>query len=276
MDHTRDLNLEKQIDAYIKGRLDKSEADELWITLLKRPDYIDLLETELSIKLIIEEQLREGRKKSEGAKVTSISQNPLIQSWKWLSAAAAVAILVIAINFLQGDSSQTIRQLALGDINMVENLAAPEVVRSQKTDISAVDSLLNIGFKAAISGDMAKALSIYKEVIANYPNTPAVAMAHLNLGIIEYNAESYDAASAAFRDAIKRVEDNPVLEEKAYWYLGNTFINLGQLEEARDAIKGAYSMDGIYRKPALRLLQKLDDELENTDSDIFEDQIEGG
>lgn len=273
MDTSRDLNLEKQIDAYIKGRLTESEAENLWVALLKRPDYIDMLETELSVKLILEEQLQAEREKEAGAKVTNIFQNPLMRSWKWLATAAAIAILVIAINFLQLDTHQTIRQLTLGEINMVENLASPEVLRSQKTEISDVDSLLNIGFKAAISGDVQGALEIYKEVVNNYNNEPAVAMAYLNMGIINYNSESFENASLAFKNAIQRVVDDAVLEEKAYWYLGNAYIHLGQLEEAREAIHSAYSVDGMYRKPALRLLQKLDDELGNIGFDNFEEQI---
>lgn len=273
MDTSRDLNLEKQIDAYIKGRLTESEAENLWVALLKRPDYIDMLETELSVKLILEEQLQAEREKEAGAKVTNIFQNPLMRSWKWLATAAAIAILVIAINFLQLDTHQTIRQLTLGEINMVENLASPEVLRSQKTEISDVDSLLNIGFKAAISGDVEGALEIYKEVVNNYNDEPAVAMAHLNMGIINYNSENFENASLAFKNALQRVVDDAVLEEKAYWYLGNAYIHLGQLEEAREAIQSAYSMDGMYRKPAFRLLQKLDDELGNIGFDNFEEQI---
>lgn len=281
MDNSRDLDLEKQIDAYIKGRLHESEVDQLWIELLKRPDYIDLLETELIIKLIIEEQQAQEKEKERAkekrketpAKPIAISRHFVKHSWKWLSAAATVAVLIIAINFFQYDTEQTIRQLTLGEINIVENLASPEVLRSQDTEITDGDSLLNSGFKAAISGEVDKALAIYKEVIDGSKDASHLSMAYLNLGIIEYNSENYEKASTAFKEAIDHVDDDAVLEEKAYWYLGNAYVNLDRFEEGREAIHKVYTMDGIYKKPANRLLQKLDEELElgNVDSDNLEE-----
>lgn len=266
MNNSRDLDLEKRIDAYIKGRLTEDKVEDLWIELLKRPKYIHRLETELSIKLIIEEQLEAEKEEAIPSAVPDTgaqkAEPTFIRSWKWLAAAASVAILVIAINFFTYDSGQTIRQLTLGEINLVENLASPEVMRSQdvagNTDL---DSLLNLGFKAAISGDKDRALEIYQQVARDYQDDPKAAMAHLNVGIISYNAQDYEDASTAFGKAIEQVEDDRVLEEKAYWYLGNTYVNMDRLEEARTAIEQAYAFEGIYQKPASRLLQKLDEEL---------------
>lgn len=271
MDDSRDLNLEKQIDAYIKGRLNKEEVESLWIELLKRPDYIHRLETELSIKLLYEKESKDAKDSTTAAKAHSISQGPLKKSWKWLAVAASIAILVIAINFLQTDSEKTLRQLAVGEINIVENLASPQVMRAQKSKITSVDSLLNLGYKAAISGDLEQAMQIYDEVISNYQETPQAAMAYLNIGIIDYNAERYGSASGAFEEAIRWAAD-PLVEEKAYWYLGNSYVNLGKLEQAREAIDKTYSMDGMYKKPALRLLGKLNSELGEASSEPLQEE----
>ena len=260
MDHSRDLDLEKQLDAYVKGHLSVSEAEELWIELLKRPDYIELLETELCIKQIIEEQIAAEEESGRKAQPLESFRHTLNRSWKWLAAAASVAILIVAINFFQAETNQTLQELTLGEINIVENLASPEVLRSQKIELPAVDSLLNLGFKAAISGNVEEAIGIYKKVIDNYNNAPNVAMAYLNLGIIEYNAERYEEAAVAFTDAVQRVDNDRVLKEKAYWYLGNAYIKIEQFDEARDAIQNAYAMDGLYRNPASRLLERLESE----------------
>lgn len=48
----RDLELEKQIDAYLKGNLSEDEALKLWERLFKDPDYIQLMKTELALKSI--------------------------------------------------------------------------------------------------------------------------------------------------------------------------------------------------------------------------------
>lgn len=266
MNTSRDLEIEKQIDAYIKGRLTEDQVQALWIELFKHPKYIDHLETELSIKLIIEKQLEEQdaaflQDFDTPADQSEAVQPLFMQSWKWLAAAASVAILVIAINFLQLDSNQSVQQLTLGDINLVENLAAPEVVRSQNVESTALDSLLNLGFKAAISGDRERAFEIYNEAIQKFKDEPKTAMAFLNMGILNYNSGDYEVAAEDFVKAINQVSEDPMLKEKAYWYLGNAYTNLGQLEEARTAIQKAHELQGIYQNPASRLLQKLDEEL---------------
>lgn len=265
--NSRDLNLEKKIDAYIKGHLNEQEAEELWAELLKRPDYIDLLETELSVKAIIEEKLAARNSKDLYGGDDSSSLLASIRSWKWLAAAAAVAILIIAINLLTMDTDQTLQQVVLKEINLVENLASSAIVRTQKNEISTVDSLLNQGFKAAISGNTGQALTIYKTITSDYGDTPVAARAYLNIGIIRYNSRDYEPAAAAFEHAVEKENDDPVLREKAYWYLGNAYIKLGQLKKARIAVHNAYSQDGLYRKPSFRLLRKLDFELGNIDSD---------
>jgi hypothetical protein len=58
--------------------------------------------------------------------------------------------------------------------------------------------------------------------------------------------------------------------EKAYWYLGNALINIGELEEARSAVYEAYKLEGIFRKPAFRLLKKLSSDLGNVDYEEFD------
>lgn len=271
MNTSRDLDLEKQIDAYIKGRLTEDQVKDLWIELFKRPKYIDLLETELSVKLIIEEQLEaeQGASTQEKEKVT---EPVFMRSWKWLATAASIIILIIAFNFFQMDQQQSVRQLTLGEINLVENLATPEVMRSQGADVqsTALDSLLNLGFKAAISGDRDRALQIYQEVVEKFEKEPKTAMAHLNIGIINYNTSAYQKATDSFVRAIELGAEDRILEEKAYWYLGNAYVNMGDLTKAREAIENAHRFEGIYQKPASRLLEKLDEELSQMSSEAAE------
>lgn len=266
MNSSRDLDLEKQIDAYIKGRLTEDQVKDLWIELFKRPKYIDLLETELSIKLIIEEQLEAEQNSSSLSEQTpdgKAKEPAFRRSWKWLATAASIIILIIAFNFFQMEQQQSVQQLTLGEINLVENLATPEVLRGQDTDVrsTGLDSLLNLGFKAAISGDREKALQIYQKVVDTFAKDPKTAMAHLNIGIINYNSAEYQKATDAFLKAIDLGAEDRILEEKAYWYLGNAYVNMDELDKAEQAIEKAYAYEGIYQKPASRLLEKLGEEL---------------
>lgn len=268
MDNSRDLDLEKRIDSYVKGQLSANEAEELWVSLLLRPDYIELLETELCVKQIIEEQAADSQKNMPVRPIAFLRKS-LSHSWKWMAAAASILILIIAINFYQVEKGDTIEDLIPAEINLAENLASPEVMRSREMNPSSVDSLLNLGFKEAILGNVDKARGFYKEVIENYNNNANVSMAYLNLGIIEYNAKKYKEASVAFKDAIQRVDKDRILKEKAFWFLGNAYINLDLLEDGREAIFSAYIMDGIYRNPSSRLLGKLDQKLGNSDSEFI-------
>lgn len=270
---SRDLELEKQIDAYIKGKLTEEESQELWEELLQRPDYLELLETELGVKSIIE-------KRSDSNESSELHEDSIIytlgKSWKWMSAAAAVAVLVIAINFMQFETNQTNIELAINNIDISSNLASAPVLRSQKDGMTPADSLLNRGFEAAISGDVSKALQMYDEIIDSYPEKSAAVQAYLNKGIIQYNAGDFKNSISSFEQVLANVTDKPVAKEKAYWYMGNAYMNIEELDRAREVIHETYSMDGIYRESAYRILRKLDHKLGKTDFDDFEQQMKDG
>jgi len=267
---SRDIELEKQIDAYIKGKLNEEQAQKLWEQLLQRPDYIERLNTELGLKSIIEKE----ESKLEKAEASSAEEDTFIytlkQSKKWIAAAAAVVILIVAVNILQVDTQQTLEELALKDINIAENLSSAQILRSQKTEIPPSDSLLNRGFEAAISGDMDQAITMYNKIIEEYGDKPAAVQASLNKGIIQYNNGSFSESIASFKAVLQKVENKPVVREKAHWYMGNAYINLEKLKKAQTEIHKTYAIDGIYRKSASRLLKKLSQELENVDSGNFE------
>lgn len=270
---SRDIELEQKIDAYIKGRLSEEEAQKLWEKLLQRPDYIELLKTELGVKSILE-------KRSSNNNSTSTEKSSIIysiqKSWKWMAAAAAVALLVVSINFFQLDTTKSLQSEVPGQLNLAENLSSAEVFRNQKTETLPADSLLNQGFKAALSGDISKAVAAYDEIINKYDDESAATKAYLNKGIIQYNNGGFGESIESFKAVIKRDTKREVLEEKAYWYMGNAYINIEQLEKAREAIHKVYSMDGIYRKPSFRLLKKLDYKMDNVDFDNFEEQVKEG
>ncbi len=270
---SRDIELEKKIDAYIKGKLSEEQAQELWEKLLQRPDYIELLKTELGVKSILE-------KRSSSDDSTSAEESSIIysiqKSWKWMAAAAAVALLVVSVNFFQLDTNKSLQSEVPGEFNLAENLSSAEVFRGQKTETLPADSLLNHGFEAALSGDISKAIAAYDQIISKYSDKSAATKAYLNKGIIQYNSGGFGESIESFKAVINRNTERDVLEEKAYWYMGNAYINIEQPEKAREAIQKVYSMDGIYRKPSFRLLKKLDYKLGNVDFDNIEDQIKEG
>lgn len=265
---SRDIELEQKIDAYINGKLSEEESQQLWEELLQRPDYIELLKTELGVKAILEK--RSSKDNTSSAEESSIIYS-IQRSWKWMAAAAAVALLVVSINFFQFDTNTSLQDEVPSQFNLADNLSSAEVFRNQKSEIIPADSLFNRGFEAALSGDISKAIATYDKIIDQHGDKSTATNAYLNKGIIQYNSGSFGESIESFQAVIQRETKRDVLEEKAYWYMGNAYINIEQLEKARDAIHKVYSMDGIYRKPSFRLLKKLDYKLGNIDFDNLEE-----
>ncbi len=48
-----------------------------------------------------------------------------------------------------------------------------------------------------------------------------------------------------------------LIREKAYWYLGNSYFQMNQLEQARQAIQHAYELNGAYRRVTKHYLDAL-------------------
>lgn len=259
MEKSRDIELEKKIDAYIKGELSPEEVDDLWVELLKKPEYIDLLETEIDIKRLYEERQKKERP---------------VYYLKWIAAAAAVILIVVAINFFATHSQKSIQEWTQTEITLSENLASAPVTRSA-TEVASPDSMLNIGFKAAVEGNIERAKEIYNSILQQYDDPVVVSKAYLNLGILQYNSGNFETSIESFSNAIAINQNDRLLTERAYWYMGHAYINTNQLKEARSAIQQAYNLGEIYKDEAFKMLKRLDYELGNIDYDNFEEQING-
>lgn len=259
MDNSRELEIKKRIDAYIKGQLNEEEIQELWNEFAKDPELLDVLELEVNVKAIIEKNTPQ---KVEGSKIYKLP------SWTWHAAAAAAIIIVALVQLFRVDTPTNIDQFVVQQINPGE-IETADGVRGKDLRITTADSLLNLGFEAIISGNEGRALELFDEVINNYGEEPYGSKAFLNKGIILYNEGDYNSAILAFEEAAERVEDSRMITEKAYWYMGNALVNVNELEAAQEAVFQAYQLDGIFRNPAFRLLKKLSDDLGTSDYEEF-------
>jgi TolA-binding protein len=258
MENSREIEVRKQIDAYIKGQLSEDEIQELWNEFAKNPELLDILEIEVNVKEIIKKEALG----STGAKINKLP------SWTWHAAAAAVVLMVAMVQLFQVDTPTNMDQFVVQNIGP-DQLETSDGVRSKDMKITEADSLLNLGFEAIISGNENRALQLFNEVISKYDEEPYGSKAFLNKGIVLYNESDYEEAISAFKESVSRGENSRMISEKAYWYLGNALINIGELEEARTAIYEAYKLEGIFRKPAFRLLKKINNDLGNTDYEEF-------
>ncbi len=240
----QNIKLEKQIDDYVKGKLTEEKAQKLWAELLKRPEYINQLQTEIDLTRYHQQQ--------------TAQKNSFGQYKHWFAAAAAVILIVAGINIF---SSEALNDYTIEAILLRDNLATANVMRSGEPNFKTVDSLLNLGFQNAVNGKIEDALAVYNKVINKYPNSIYAAKAHLNIGILTYNSGNYEASIENFAQTLSIIDENPFIEEQAYWYIGNALINIEKFEQAREAIYKAVQLNGLHKQHALRLLKKLDRKL---------------
>ncbi|MEX0608186.1 MAG: tetratricopeptide repeat protein [Balneolaceae bacterium] len=260
MENSRELEIRQQIDAYVKGQLSEDEIQDLWNEFAKNPHLLEVLEIESGLKSILEEENK--------PKKASINVLP---SWTWHAAAAAVILIVALVQLFKVDTPTELNQFLVANIEPAQ-IETADALRADGVNLTEADSLLNLGFEALISGDEDRALELFETVINNHEEEPYGSKAYLNKGIILYNEGDYQEASTAFQESADRAENNRMISEKAYWYLGNALINIGELEEAREAVFEAYKIDGVFRTPAFRLLQKLNYDLGKYDYDDFDTQ----
>lgn len=237
---TPNIKFEQGIDAYLKGNLTEKEAQELWAELLKQPEYIDLLETEIDLTRYYQQ--------------SQSRQTGYRQYWRWAAAAAAVFLIVIGINIF---SSETLNDYTIDSIFLQDNLATSGIMRSDEPNAEYVDSLLNLGFEKAINGNVTEALSIYNEVIEKFPDTIYAAKAHLNIGILIYNKGDFARSVDSFKKVLSITAEDEFIREQAYWYMANALVNVGNIQKAEKALQSTYHLNGVHRQQALWLLDKL-------------------
>lgn len=257
------LHIIQKIDAYVKNALSEEEIQALWTAFAKDPSLLEDLELEVGVKKLIEAQALK--------QLPSPGKIRPLPRWTWHAVAAAVIILVAGIQFFNVGSRTKISQFVAPSISP-DQIETADGIRAKDMKLAVADSLLNLGFNAYISGNYNQALALFNEVIDKHDIEPYGSKAYVNKGILLYNTSEYDSAVVAFQRALERVKDSRMIEEKAYWYLGNALVNVGKLEEARNAVQHAWSLDGIFRKPAFLLLQKLNYDLGHVDYDNFEKQ----
>mgnify|MGYP003634081086 CR=1 FL=1 len=265
MENDKTLNLREKIDAYVKGQLGETDIQELWNEVAKNPALLDDLELEVGVKALLT-----GQEISSSKKKATLHTLP---NWAWHTAAAAVIALVALLQLFRTPTPTELSQFVLKGISP-DQIETSDALRSSALGISSADSLLNLGFQAAYTGNNQKALKIFDSIIEQYQQEPYASKAYLNRGIILYNSGDYPNAVVSFNEALSRIEDNRMLTEKAQWFLANAYINTNELEKALKAAGEAYIQNGVFRTQSFRLYQKLNYDLGKIDYENFEEQTE--
>ncbi len=286
----KNTNILQSIDAYVKGRLSEEEIEKLWYEIAKDPSLLETLEIEVGVKeLLREEAVVYGMAASEpvaytksvgiteGAGKLNAPQSKKkkmhkMPGWSWYAYAAAVVILVAAIQFFKVPNKINMNDFIVQDIS-IEHFEFADALRSDRTYLSTPDSLLSVGFEAVHSEDLKTAFSIFSRVAEEFDMEPYGSKAYLNMGIIQYNSGKYSEAVSSFENAAKRGHETQMIAEKAYWFLANAYIMVGEREKALYATGQAYSQNGIFQDKAYILYQKLSYDLGKVDFEDFDEQM---
>jgi tetratricopeptide (TPR) repeat protein len=237
--------LERKIDLYVHGKLDDEQIDDLWAELIQDEHALDYLKTVASLKGIVEEESGIHHKFE---KQTVADQDKT--SW-YVAAAAAIILIVGGFGIMtftaETDSIQPITTIELDYYRSADGT----------TGGSGGDAVIREAIILANDGHHQQAVNVIDDRLANINDSDARALLFINAGSILYNISMYEEAAIRFERVVAIEESDPLVRERAYWYLGNTYFQLNKLEEAKNAFENAYQLNGAYSRVAQSYLRAL-------------------
>jgi tetratricopeptide (TPR) repeat protein len=240
-DKKEKIEIEEKIDRYIDGELSQEEIDDLWVTLIQHEEYIDYLKTSANLKDMAEK------------KKTNQENNTV---WMYAAAAAIVLLLVVfgslqTSYFDNSSDIQPIETIELDYYRSAENLTA--AAEREQIIREAIELFNEDKFEEAVS--------MLNEERNSARDVEWISRLDITLGTLYYNTDRFNNASFYFKDIVANYKNQvKVLTlEKAYWYLGNSYFQMDNLDEAEKAMRSAYELNGAYSRVAKSYLDAMDD-----------------
>jgi tetratricopeptide (TPR) repeat protein len=237
--------LERKIDLYVHGQLNDEQIDDLWAELIQNNYALDYLKTVASLKGVIDEESRQELDQKK-------SNVRILKSSNWYMAAAAALVLIVgAFGLLQLNT----------ETEFVDPIASIELDYYRSADGTAEgdggDTVIREAIVLANEGEYQQAIEIIDSGLNQVSDADSRALLFINAGSILYNVSMYEDAIIRFEKVVEIEESDPLVRERAYWYLGNTFFQLNKLEEAKQAFQNAYELNGAYSRVAQSYLKAL-------------------
>ncbi|MEX0684405.1 MAG: hypothetical protein WD098_00255, partial [Balneolales bacterium] len=234
--------LEEQIDLYLSGSLNRQETDLLWEQLVEYPHYLDYLKTLVSLRHIGEEE------KVEIDHTTKLPNNETSRYDFRYAIAASFVLLLSVVSILvifPKSSDDPIQPLAVLELSNLRSSALSE---------NEFEREIQRGISLAVLGKELEALEVLHELYDNTDNEELRLDVMINIGIVQYNMADYESAKSTFLTITQNPQAEPLLEEKAWWYLANTYLKSNHREDAKIAAQHVYDVNGAYRRMAARWL----------------------
>lgn len=233
--------LERKIDLYVNGKLNADEVDELWAELIQDEYYMDYMKSVANLKNVIDEK---NQKKAE-AKISPI------QKAVRYGTAAAVILIASVIGVMNMNTS--------GDLSIspVEQIGLDVVRSGEGVPENVSNEVIRRAIRLATEGDVQQAISILQDELEKTEDPQLTADLALSLGSIQYNNGNYRSSLANFEKVVSQDNVDLLTLEKGYWFLGNTYFQLERMEEAEDAFRNAYDLNGAYSRVAKTYMDAL-------------------
>ncbi|MBN2732431.1 MAG: hypothetical protein JXR26_08390 [Balneolaceae bacterium] len=239
MSTNKDNNdIERKIDQYVNGQLSEEEIDNLWAEMIQSQESMDYLNTTANLKEVV------GRKKN------------VYRRKVWMYAAAAVIVLILAIvgtmQYMSPNTSAIPSPIENIELDYYRSAEAVNEADRDKVIRNAIELYNNDQFKEAVD--------LLNKERSNTSDVSWIAELDITLGTFHYNEDKFDEAAFYFADVINYKDQVDVLTlEKAYWYLGNSYLQMNQLSKAERTMEKAYELNGAYSRVAKSFLNAIAD-----------------
>ncbi|TVQ10915.1 MAG: hypothetical protein EA364_11585 [Balneolaceae bacterium] len=239
------IEIDKKIDDYLKGKLTASEIDGLWADILANPEYLGHLKTEAQLKVHF-------------SKMTPVpvAGNGMRFRKSMLVSIAAVTVFAIALMWILFQDTGIHPPQALDGISVFE-METPAVTRSENEMPAESVLILLDGYDFVLDGNDTEAIARFRDVIEKYPDSESAVFAWLNLGIIAYNNHDFESALRNFEYATAGIETDDMISQKIFWFMANAALLTGDLEKAAASSLKASHIEGYYTQQASEFYTRL-------------------
>lgn len=267
MKNKEQIELLRKIDHYIKGNLSQEEINELWKLFLQYPDFYYWFETELHLR----ELIKKGDKPNflnapSEAKIVRISG---LQSW--LYATAIAIVIVVGLQFFSISEAEALEKSIISSIDITE-LAGVDIFRSDHDNPGVLDLAINAALVTAYENNTDSAILRFRQLYNEPLSSLQKLKVEMNLGILLYNTGNFDEAITFFRSASTNTHADIQNREKNLWFLGNSYLQLRDLENARLTLHQVFSLSGRFQESSFELLKIINLQLGYTDFDMSFDE----
>jgi tetratricopeptide (TPR) repeat protein len=243
--------IQDRIDAYRADKLSDEEIDMLWVDLIEYPDHMDYLINSVNLEAISAEYEQESEQVAE-LKQLKIVKKPVLfqlsQNWGRIAAVFLVGFGLLSMVYMFGNEYVS----EPGPISNIEL----DSYRSSNIPTVVFEYEIQRAINLASLEQFDEALQMLQEMEhADLSKDQQVSL-QVNRGSILYNKGDYRSARDVFNETLDNFDDLHILtEEQIQWYLGNTYLQLGEEELARIHIQKTYDLNGAYRRLAERFLE---------------------